>query len=122
MMTSAEQDNLKQCLLGFIEKVNSHTRMKFLLKDWEPTIVIDTTDTEAAYSLVVKGSRVADLVEGTLEADHCVQLQAESEVLMKIFSGKLNPARAHMDGQLAAYGSDRDQVKLDAISLILWGI
>ena len=121
MMKSAPQDSLKQCLLDFIEKVNSHARMESLLKGWEPTIVIDATDASAAYSLVVRRSQVVHLVEGTVEADHCVQLQADAEVLMKIFSGQLNPARAHMDGQLAAFGSDRDQVKLDAISLILWG-
>jgi len=50
-----------------------------------------------------------------------IVIAAEERVLLGIFSGEINPARAHLDGELQAFGSQRDQLVLDAIVLLIWG-
>ncbi len=106
----------------FIADVNELPRMRSLLKDWEPQVVIQATDSDEQYSFSVSGSYLSELATSNDEHDHTVILRARQEILNKVFSGELNPARAHLDGELDVFGSDRDEVKLDAISLILWGI
>jgi hypothetical protein len=39
-----------------------------------------------------------------------------------VFTGALNPVRANLDGELAVFASDRDNVKLDAVCMVLWGM
>ena len=39
-----------------------------------------------------------------------------------LFEGKVNAIRANNDGLIEIYGGMSDQVKFDAIAIILWGI
>jgi hypothetical protein len=48
-------------------------------------------------------------------------LASESD-LEALFTGKLNPVEAHSNGILEVYGEPKDQVKLDAITLVLWNV
>jgi len=47
-------------------------------------------------------------------------LQAAQEALVRIFTGKYNPAHALIDGALAVFSGERDKVKLEAIAMIIW--
>jgi hypothetical protein len=96
--------------------------MASLLAGWEPVIVLETQDADQVVSLTVQAGRIVEVTSGARDAEHKIFVQAEEEVLRQVFSGLLNPARAHLDGTLAVFGTERDKVKLDAISLILWGI
>lgn len=116
-MTSLENN-----LLKFIDDVNAMPRMRSLLKDWEPQVIVRVSDSDEFFSFRVEDSNLTPLRTDSIELPHTVTLRAGEETLNKIFSGAMNPARAHLDGDLEVFGSDKDEVKLDAISLILWGI
>jgi SCP-2 sterol transfer family len=114
--------NLPECLSAFVASVNAHPQIGRLLKGWEPLLQIEATDDGQQFHLRIENARVGDVGLGRAEAEHAVLVRGESAVLTRVFSGALNPAQAYLEGNLEVFGSDRDQIKLDAISLVLWGM
>lgn len=119
MMSTA---TLVECLTDFRLRVNDNPRIKRLLKKWEPMILVESTDSDEAFSMLLRQEAIAEIRDGLGESDHMIHLRASGEILRGIFSGRRNPARAYVDGELEVFGSDKDRVKLDAISLVLWGL
>lgn len=117
-----QSTHLQDTLNDFGELANSTPRIRQLLNGWEPTLVVQSRDDSTTFSTTIRNQDILPWQSGDMAADHQITLCAQQDVLEKIFTGKLNPARAHLDGTLEVFADDRDQVKLDAISLILWGI
>jgi|SRR5262245_37987696 len=113
---------LAECLSEFVHSVNTHPSVAKLLKGWEPLLAIEATDDGERFHLRVRNCRVADAGTGDPDAAHAILIRGENAVLAEVFSGALNPAQAYLEGRLEVFGSDRDQIKLDAISLVLWGM
>jgi len=114
--------NLPQCLSTFVQSVNTHPSVGKLLKGWEPLLTIEATDDGQRFHLRVQNSKVAEVGAADAETSHSILVRGESTVLRDVFSGTVNPAQAYLEGNLEVFGSDRDQIKLDAISLVLWGM
>lgn len=51
-----------------------------------------------------------------------VVISGAAPVLEAVFGGELNPARAHLDGDLEVAGSQRDQLVLDSLVMLIWGL
>lgn len=113
---------LKATLETFREQVNSNRLIAPLLKNWQRTVIIDCEDSGATYSLIVRDCRLVEIREGRLETGITLNVAAEEAVIEKIFTGALNPSTAFLDGEIEVYGDDADKVKLDAITLVLWGL
>jgi SCP-2 sterol transfer family len=111
---------LEQSLDRFRTLVNSHPRMKTLLKGWDRITVVHAGDSGKEYTMHFKDSQLVSLTAGADLASASIVLRASEKVLVDIFSGSLNPAAEFLDGRLQLTASDSDQVKLDAISLVLW--
>ena len=114
--------NLSECLSAFAQSVNTHPSIARLLQGWEPLLVIEATDDGQKFHMRVEKSKLGAVGIGPAEAPHAILLRGDSAVLTEVFSGTLNPAQAYLEGNLEVFGSDRDQIKLDAISLVLWGM
>lgn len=114
--------SLKATLEDFQSKVNAHDRIKRILDNWAPNIFIEPRGADESYTLICADKQITDIKDGRVEADHFVHLAAEPAVILQVFSGQLNPSEAVLDGVLSVFASDKDQVKLDAITLVLWGI
>ena len=117
---------LKSSLLGFRDRFNANPRVKKLIKSWDRHILIEATDTGAAFTLVVKDLAISGLEDGSRGAAMAeasrIHLQADEDTQTEIFSGRYNPATALLDGVLAVYCSERDKVKLEALAMVLWGM
>lgn len=113
-------DKLEHALRHFRDRVNAHPRMKTLLKDWNRSAVIATEDASAAFTVEFKDCQVVRLEPGIQVDDAPIQLKGSERTLTDIFLGDLNPASEFLDGRLQVTASDKDQVKLDAITLLLW--
>jgi hypothetical protein len=50
-----------------------------------------------------------------------VRLEGELDALIDLFRGIANPAVMASDGRLSVIADDRDQMRLDAFTLALWG-
>lgn len=114
--------NLSEHLRIFSEKVNQTKQLRILLKKWSPEIIIKPENNDELYSIEIDNSLVKDIHTAEQNRDHVIRLEAENDILEQIFSGQRNPARASIDGLLKIYGTNKDEVKLDAISLVLWGV
>jgi hypothetical protein len=113
---------LEILLQEFRVRVNVKNRLAFLLKGWEPTLVVETTDTGEIFSLPVRNQAIESVKAAYEQASHEIHIRGTTEILALVFSGKKNPAIAFMQGDLEVVGSTQDQVKLDAICLVVWGI
>jgi hypothetical protein len=113
---------LGRCLGSFVAAVNDNPRIAKILKDWNPAIAIEATDTGEHLDFQVRGSVVSERKPDGGPVPHRVALQATEETLCRVFSGAVNPVQAHLAGRLAVFATDRDNVKLDAICMVLWGI
>lgn len=112
---------LADTLLQFRDKVNADTRLRTTLKGWEPVIIVEATESGWKQYVVVRDCQIAEIRADGAQNTHIVHLLAEEGVLNAVFSGSLNPTEAFLNGDLQIFADDKDQVKLDVISLMLWG-
>lgn len=120
--TTTIHSDLRSCLADFKEKFNSNTRVKKLIRKWNRTVMLEALDSEAAYSFIVENQELTDIVPGLVEGDPPIHLQADEDILIRIFSGDYNPSHALIDGVLAVYSDERDKVKLEAMAMVIWGL
>lgn len=120
-MDTAIADTLEGVLRKFQGLVNGNERARALMKGWEPDIVLQTLDGTSTYSLAIRGAMVDAVSPGPGRAGHQISIRAEKDMLESIFSGDVNPSTAYIDGELEVYGSDMDRLKLDALTLVIWG-
>lgn len=122
-MESKQYESLGACLRDFQTTFNDNQRVQKLTKNWERHIVVEGTDTGATHTMVVSGLRMTDVLDGEhAGGESPIHLQAHQETLIRIFSGDYNPAHALIEGELAVFSSERDKVKLEAITMVIWGI
>lgn len=122
-MTPAKYTTLAACLTEFQKTFNENTRVKKLIKNWKRSIIVDATDTGAVMTMVIDDLMMNDVKEGAHpDEDYPIHLQGSQETLIKIFSGDYNPAHALIDGALAVFSNEKDKVKLEAITMVIWGM
>lgn len=113
---------LRDGLLRFQRNVNDHPQMRKVLNDWDRDILVEASDAPERYLLLVRDRRMDEVTTGDPSGIDIISIKAPLETLMEIFCGFLSPAQAHDEGVLQVFASERDQVKLDTISLLLWGL
>ena len=114
---------LSDCLSKFCDKVNQNPNIPPLIKGWEPNLIITSDDSGESFTLYVRDCKAQRLQVGSDgEHSHIVEVSAVHEVLCGVFSGEQNASSRFLAGDLAIFGSDKDQVKLDAIALLVWDV
>ena len=113
---------LLNLLREFAVRVNDHPALRRPLAGWSPGFYIEASDTGHTFEVHLVGGRVEGVEPAGKEpGDEALLLRAATPVLERVFSGALSPLGAYTDGQLEVYGSQKDQIKLDVIALVLWG-
>ncbi len=114
---------LAECLQDFQRTFNDNSRVKKLIKGWERSIIVEATDTNATLTMIITDLVMTEVREGAhANEENPIHLQASQDVLIRIFSGDYNPAHALIDGELAVFSSEKDKVKLEAITMVIWGM
>jgi hypothetical protein len=114
---------LGDCLNHFQSTFNDNARVKKLIKNWERSIIVEATDTNVTMTMIISDLVMTEVREGAhANEDNPIHLQASQETLIRIFSGDYNPAHALIDGELAVFSSEKDKVKLEAITMVIWGM
>jgi putative sterol carrier protein len=124
-VSAVQTSSLLASLQDFQNRFNNDTRVKKLIKGWNRFLKVDGTDTGEIYTLTIQDLAVTNIEAGSTLADddeNVIALQASQEALVRIFTGKYNPAHALIDGALAVFSGERDKVKLEAIAMIIWGM
>ena len=122
MSSGSSNSSLSETLNEFRAKANGHPRVRGLLNGWQPVIMIEAVDTGTTWYLPIRDCQVTAVEREIGQEPHLVHLRATDDTLTAIFNGASNPAEAFLNGELEIFASDKDQVKLDAISLVLWGM
>lgn len=113
---------LNPVLDKFISDANENPHVLRLLDGWDRNIALVATDNIDLenYNILVEGKRLT-LSQCANDDSETITVEGDTELLNDIFTGKKNPAKEVLDGNLVVIGSDKDQMKLDAITLIMWG-
>lgn len=115
----ATHTEITESLMVFKDKYNKNERLKVMNKDWDRVVVIKATDIESLHTLTV-WEGVVSLNEGTAEKPDLTVI-SDSETLADIFYGDITPTEPYNDGTLKILGQEDDIIRLDFISLMIWG-
>jgi hypothetical protein len=124
-VSAVQTSSLLASLQDFQNRFNNDQRVKKLIKGWNRYLKVDGTDTGEIYTLTIQDLAVNKIETGCPvddDSEDLISLQAAQEALVRIFTGKYNPAHALIDGALAVFSGERDKVKLEAIAMIIWGM
>lgn len=115
----AEHAEITGSLKEFQDNYNSNERLKIMNRDWNRVVVVQATDIVSLHTLIVRDG-VVSMNEGAAEnAD--LTVISDSETLADIFYGDVTPTEPYNNGILRIIGQEDDIIRLDFISLMIWG-
>ncbi len=124
-VTPVSTSALLGSLHDFEKTFNENQRVKKLTKGWNRYMKAESTDTSEIFTVTIQETAITGIESGCSipeDDQDLITLQASEEALVRIFTGKYNPAHALIDGALAVFCSERDKVKLEAIAMVIWGL
>ena len=113
-------DGLRQAVNSFKSLINSNESVKKISKGWNITILFWMKDLKTGLLLDIKQGIVEQITEVNDPNSGAIKIVATSSIIYEMFSGNEKVTRLYMEGAIEAYGSEKDLVRLDAISAILW--
>lgn len=108
---------LRDALETFARRINEDARMRKMVADWERTIALEASEGGGG-GLRVRAGEVT-VVDAPDAPD--VVLRASGQVLADVFRGAVSPTEPYLDGTLTVQGSQEDVLRLDFLSLMIWG-
>lgn len=113
--------NLEAVLEGFCLQCNQNSRLREMNRDWDRVVAITSQGEHATPLWIVcrQGELTLHRHAPGDEAD--LEVEAPEEVLRAVFSGQLSPTEPYNRGELMVRGSSDDLMRLDIITLLLWG-
>lgn len=119
--TAAAQ--LQDALQHFQSRMNASAPVQKMSKGWSPLIYVQSNDDVNCFALQIQEGQLISITASNDEVgEDDLLLRAEHGLLVRIFQGQANPLREWSNGTLEVYGPQKDQGKLDAVSMILWGL
>jgi len=115
----ATGEEIAESLRAFCEGYNNNQRLKEMNRDWQRVVLVQASDSNDAFTLEVTGPELFFRPGAPENPD--LKVVAASDILADLFWGDLNPTGPYMDGSLKLFGSEEDIVRLDIISLLIWG-
>lgn len=119
-MTAANPDELYAALDHFRAKINENQRLRTMNRDWNRDIAVVAKDLPEVQAWIRMRAGEMDWLRQTCEVPHIV-LTAPADVLIGIFRGERTPTEPYLDGSLTLRGSQEDVLRLDFVSLMIWG-
>ena len=88
-------------------------------RDWSRRIQLEPDDTQHLHWLVSDEGLVS-AGEGPVDNPDML-IQAPEEILTAIFSGEMTPTEPYNAGDLLVRGQQDDIMRLDILTLLIWG-
>jgi putative sterol carrier protein len=115
----ATHQEMHDSLLNFQELHNENAQLQKMNKDWNRTMLVQTTDTNDLFTIDLQNG-VVTIAEGAPQA-YQMALIADSETLCNLFFGEIGPTQPYMDGTLKVKGTEEDVLRLDFVTAMIWG-
>ncbi len=119
MTKVASHDEISKSLRAFVDGYNRNARLKAMNRDWNRTVLVQATDIPSQHTLVLRDGELTLLEGAAGEAD--LTVTAGSDLLADLFAGEITPTEPYLDGRLKVLGREEDIIRLDFISLMIWG-
>jgi hypothetical protein len=116
-----ESSALQRAIESFSQRANANEHVRRLTRDWQTPIFVQATDEGGCYRLLRTDGLITGVEPAELPQHETLLLRGRGLLLEDLFSGRTHPLNAYNDGDLEIYGSQQDQIKLDSISLLIWG-
>lgn len=115
----AANEELRDSLTLFCDRCNSDQQLRPMLKDWDRNILVKATDIPSEHYLMVKNG---DVTLQRFDADDAdLTVIGDGQLLSELFSGYISPTEPYLNGSLRVLGTEEDVMRLDFISLMIWG-
>ncbi|MDA8193854.1 MAG: sterol carrier protein [Thermaerobacter sp.] len=112
---------LAEALNGFVAECNQDPRLREMNRDWSRQIAIVATGHHGRRAVWLKSQEgILTSGEGPL-ASPDMEITAPEEMLIDIFSGLLSPTEPYNAGDLLVRGQQDDMMRLDILTLLIWG-
>jgi hypothetical protein len=122
-MIEAATATMEEVLTDFRDRFNENPRVKKLIVGWNRDILVEPLDADTAFTMTIENLEMTKVTPGVhAGGDGQVHMQADEDILKRIFTGEYNPATALIDGNMAVFSEERDKVKLEAIAMVIWGL
>ncbi|TYO96145.1 SCP2 sterol-binding domain-containing protein [Desulfallas thermosapovorans] len=118
MATHAE---ITASLQAFNEGYQKNKKLKIMNKDWNRVILIEASDIKSQHTLTLQNGELSITEGGPKNQNADLVVTSDSETLADLFYGDITPTEPYMNGTLVIKGSEDDIVRLDFISLMIWG-
>lgn len=116
-MATAEE--LFASLEAFCEAYSQNQRLKEMNRDWDRVVSVEAPDINAHFTLQLQNGELS-LKRGKPEHSD-LKVEGPSEMLTDLFYGDITPTEPYLKGTLKVLGSEDDVMRLDFISLMIWG-
>ncbi|AUW92877.1 SCP2 sterol-binding domain-containing protein [Sulfobacillus sp. hq2] len=103
----------------FAAQCNANSRLRQMNRDWTRRIAIVATDRAQSFWLTSQEGVITAGEGPAVEPD--LQIQAPYDIIQAIFSGAMSPTEPYNAGDLLVKGSQDDLMRLDIITLLIWG-
>ncbi len=115
----ATHDEIRESLEVFCKGYNGNEKLRVMNKDWDRVVLVKATDVNSEHTLVLKDG-VVSLKDGAPSSQEMTVI-SDSETLADLFYGDITPTEPYMDGTLKILGTEEDVLRLDFVSLMIWG-
>lgn len=115
----ATHEEIAESLRTFQESYQKNQQLKMMNRDWNRVILIKATDIPSEHTLILKDGELM-VKEGGIESPD-LTVTADSDTIADLFFGDITPTEPYLNGSLKIFGSEDDIIRLDFISLMIWG-
>lgn len=115
----ATHEEITESLLAFQKSYQENKKLKIMNRDWDRTVLVQASDTEYTHTMVLKEGELS--IQPGRQGEPDLTVVGDSETLAAMFFGDIAPTEPYLDGTLKIIGSEDDVLRLDFISLLIWG-
>lgn len=116
----ATHEEISASLQSFYEGYQKNSKLKLMSKDWNRVISIKANDIDSQHTLTLQNGELT-VVQGVSDQNPDLVVTSDSDTLAGLFNGDITPTEPYLNGTLMIQGSEDDIVRLDFISLMIWG-
>jgi putative sterol carrier protein len=115
----AAPGEVAQALDAFVERFRGEPRLRQMTAGWDRTIEVRADDLPEPFWLRVEGGTLTRPAAPPGPAD--MTLSAASDLVRDLFLGRISPTEPYLTGDLRLLASEADVMRLDVITLMVWG-
>lgn len=114
----ATREELRAALDDYVTQATRSARVLKALRNWSCVIFIEATDLDARFTMTVRDAAVE--IRDEVPTSFDLMVAGASDDLTDIFWCDANPAGSYMQGAIQVRGSSDDQMRLDAMALMIY--